>query len=310
MPTELPASLMADIDDYHEYVQLERGLADNTDSAYVGDLRQFAAFLCEQAVTDWAKADGAHAARWLAEMTEGTYAQKSLARKLSSLRMFARYLVKEGRLQADFTELVSGPKLSRRLPGVLDIGEMAQLLQAPDETRPEGLRDRAMLELMYSSGLRVSELCGLFIQSVDVENGFVRVFGKGSKERVVPLGGAAAEALERYLEAGRPRLVKAKTGSELFLSRRGTAISRKTFWVWLKRYAAQAGIGQAVKPHTLRHSFATHLLQGGADLRAIQEMLGHADIATTQIYAAVKGSTLVEEHASFHPRRRQVNPDA
>ncbi|WOO43251.1 site-specific tyrosine recombinase XerD [Rubellicoccus peritrichatus] len=306
MPAPIPKSLSLEIDDFIAFLELERGLSKNTYDSYRSDIEQFAAFLCEKKITDWTKVQGAEAAEWLVEMTDGGFSQKSQARKLSALRMFARYLVKESVRKDDFSDLVVGPKLRRSLPHVLEIQEVGRLLEAPDEATPQGLRDRAMLELMYSSGLRVSELCGLLLQSVDLENGIVRVFGKGSKERVVPLGQAATDALERYLDSGRPKLVKPRTGSDLFLSQWGRAISRKTFWVLIKQHTATAGIEKPVKPHTLRHSFATHLLQGGADLRAIQEMLGHADIATTQIYAGVKGHTLLEEHASFHPRKDQV----
>jgi integrase/recombinase XerD len=182
---------------------------------------------------------------------------------------------------------------------------MDKLLVAPSGGDAYSVRDRAMLELFYSSGLRISELCGLTLQQVDLENGFVRVFGKGSKERVVPLGVQARDAVQVYLTSGRPKLVKPRTGSELFLSERGQAISRKTLWVIVKKNAKRAGIEKPVKPHLLRHSFATHLLGGGADLRAIQEMLGHASIGTTQIYTAVESSRLLDQHAKHHPRNRR-----
>lgn len=306
MPVPIASSLNPEIEDFLSFLELERGLSKNTCTSYENDLFQFAAFLGEKQIDKWTKASGEDAATWLMEMTEGGYSIKSQARKLSALRMFARFLVKEGVRKDDFSDLLSGPKSRRSLPDFLSIAEMKRLLAAPDETKPQGLRDSAMLELMYSSGLRVSELCGLMLQNVDLQNGIVRVFGKGSKERVVPLGKVAIEALGRYLESGRPKLVKSRTGSELFLSQWGKAISRKTFWVLIKQYTALADIKKPVKPHTLRHSFATHLLQGGADLRAIQEMLGHADIATTQIYTSVKGDTLLEEHAAFHPRSDQL----
>jgi integrase/recombinase XerD len=179
---------------------------------------------------------------------------------------------------------------------------MKKLLAAPVGGTAHALRDRAILELFYSSGLRVSELAGLNLQQIDLQQGFVRVFGKGSKERVVPVGTQAAEAVSTYLAAGRPGLIKPRTGSAVFLSERGRAISRKTVWALIKSYAKKAGLPQHVKPHLLRHSFATHLLSGGADLRAIQEMLGHADIGTTQIYTAVETSRLTEQHARYHPR--------
>ena len=298
----MPASLLGEIEDFLAFLRLERGLSGNTEDSYENDLRQFAAFLLEHGILDWSSVKATLVSQWLIELTDGGYAERSLARKLSALRVFARYLVKEGRRKDDFTELASSPKAQQKLPDVLAIDEVERLLNAPPEDTPQGLRDRAMLELMYSSGLRVSELCGLLLQSLDLENGIVRVFGKGSKERVVPVGSAAVSSIERYLDAGRPRLVKERTGSDLFLSQWGRALSRKTFWVNLRQHVAFAGIKKSVKPHTLRHSFATHLLQGGADLRVIQEMLGHADIATTQIYTAVKNHTLVEEHARFHPR--------
>jgi len=190
------------------------------------------------------------------------------------------------------------------VPGTLSAAEVERLLAAPSGGDAFGLRDRALLELFYASGLRVSELAGITLQQVDLENGFLRVFGKGSKERVVPVGGKAAEAVRVYLAAGRAQFVKAKTGSASFLSERGGPLSRKTLWYLVQKYAAAAGIERGVKPHQLRHSFATHLLGGGADLRSIQEMLGHANLATTQIYTTVDDRRLVEQHAKFHPRNQ------
>jgi len=198
----------------------------------------------------------------------------------------------------------TGPKLARRIPGTLSPEDVARLLAAPQGGGAFALRDRALLELFYSSGLRVSELAGLTLQQLDLEGGFLRVFGKGSKERVVPVGGKAQAALTSWLAAGRPRFVKSRTGSQLFLNNRGTALSRVMLWMIVKKYARLAGIAKNVKPHLLRHSFATHLLSGGADLRAIQEMLGHASIATTQIYTAVETKRLLAHHAKFHPRNR------
>jgi integrase/recombinase XerD len=192
----------------------------------------------------------------------------------------------------------------RKIPGTLTAAEVGRLLAAPGGGTAYALRDRALLELFYASGLRVSELAGLSLQQLDLDHGFLRVFGKGSKERVVPVGGKARDALAAYLDAGRKFFVKPKTGSQLFLSERGTAISRKMLWVLIKKYAKLAGLTKPVKPHLLRHSFATHLLSGGADLRAIQEMLGHANISTTQIYTAVEDKRLVDQHTKFHPRNK------
>ncbi|WP_309399440.1 site-specific tyrosine recombinase XerD [Cerasicoccus maritimus] len=284
--------------------QLEKGLADYTLEGYEGDLRQFIAFLTARKVPDWCAVQGDHLAEWIGSLSDEDYAVSSLSRKLTAVRGLAKHLVAERWREDVFSELVRGPRISRKLPGALSPEEVDKLLTAPDETTPQGLRDRAMLEMMYSSGLRVSELCGLTLQAVDLESGLLRVYGKGSKERVVPLGSQAVAALERYLDVGRPKLVKPRTGSELFLSQWGRALSRKTFWVMIKKTAKLAGIDAPVKPHLLRHSFATHLLEGGADLRAIQEMLGHSDIATTQIYTFVKGSSLAAAHDKHHPRNQ------
>jgi len=230
----------------------------------------------------------------------------SAARKLSALRVFARHLVREQHRPDDFTEILSAPKLSRRIPGTLTETEMERILAAPAGGGAMALRDRAILELFYSSGLRVSELSALTIPQVDLEAGFLRVFGKGSKERVVPVGGAAREALRLYLDAARRAFVRTgKTGAGVFLSERGTPISRKTIWVMVKKYARRAGLEKKVKPHLLRHSFATHLLGGGADLRAIQEMLGHTNLATTQIYTTVESRRLLSHHTRFHPRNKE-----
>jgi integrase/recombinase XerD len=300
----LSVELRERLDAFLAFLELERGLSRNTLAAYQTDLLQFAEGLARGGITNWNSVAGANVSDWLYRLSEGGAAVTSLARKLSAVRMLARYLVKEGVCRADFTELVEGPKVVRKLPATLSIADMKKLLAAPAAGTPQGLRDRAILELFYSSGLRVSELAGLNLQQIDLQQGFVRVFGKGSKERVVPVGTQASEAVATYLAAGRPGLVKPRTGSAVFLSERGQAISRKTIWALIKGYAQKAGLPKSVKPHLLRHSFATHLLAGGADLRAIQEMLGHADIGTTQIYTAVETSRLTEQHSRYHPRGR------
>jgi integrase/recombinase XerD len=301
---ELPHAFNETIVAFINTLELERGRSKHTSSAYESDLRQCAAHLTRGGVASWQTATPAQVTAWLYSLSGDAYRVASLARKLSALRMLARYLVSEKVRPDDFTELIQGPKRVRPAPGTLNAQEINALLAAPSGGDPHALRDRAMLELFYSSGLRVSELAGLQLTQVDVEGGFLRVFGKGAKERVVPVGGQAREALTVYLNSARPHFVKAKTGSALFLSERGTAISRKMLWVLVKKYAKLAGITQPVKPHLLRHSFATHLLGGGADLRAIQEMLGHANIATTQIYTAVESKRLIEQHARFHPRNQ------
>ena len=300
----IPAAFSEPVESFLAWLELERGLSENTRMAYTRDLVQAAQFLKKRGLNSWAEVDAEATGAWSATLGREGYARTSQARKLSALRMLARYLVREGLRGDDFTGLTASPKLNRRLPGVLSIGEVDRLLQAPSSGTPMGLRDRAILELFYSSGLRVSELCGLLLQNINPEEGTLRVFGKGSKERVVPVGQSALRALRDYLAAGRSEFVREHTGSELFLSRLGRAISRKMIWVMIRQMALRAGISKPIKPHLLRHSFATHLLEGGADLRAIQEMLGHADIATTQIYTSVQAARLAEEHALFHPRSK------
>lgn len=300
----VPTELAEDIETFLAFLQLEKGSSANTVSAYARDLQQCAAFLGAHGGRDWTTIGAAQLSDWIYDLSSRELAVATLARKLSALRMFFRHLVRERRRADDPTELLAGPRRVRRAPDTLNVRDVTRLLEAPPATDPYGVRDRAILELAYSSGLRASELSSLTLTQVDLERGFVRVFGKGSKERIVPLGDAARDAILVYLGSARPRLVKSRTGSELFVSERGRAISRKTIWHLVKKHARRAGLQQPVKTHLLRHSFATHLLSGGADLRAIQEMLGHASITTTQIYTAVEGKRLVSEHAKFHPRSR------
>ena len=300
----VPPGFADGIDDFLAYIELERGLSRNTAKSYENDLRQAAHTLKRLGASGWVKVTSKHLTCWLHWLNDEKFTESSQARKLAAVRMLFKYLVKEEQRRDDPSALLSGPKFRRKLPQTLTPAEMGKLLAAPSGADAYATRDRAMLELFYSSGLRISELCGLTLQQVDLENGFVRVFGKGSKERVVPLGEKARDAVQAYLGSGRPRLVKPRTGSELFISERGKAISRKTLWVIVKNTARRAGIEKPVKPHLLRHSFATHLLGGGADLRAIQEMMGHASIGTTQIYTAVESSRLLSQHEKFHPRNR------
>ncbi|AWI07925.1 site-specific tyrosine recombinase [Ereboglobus luteus] len=305
-PSRAPAGLAERIDAFIAYLNLERGLSFNTQSAYQNDLDACAAFLAEKrGVKSWLDASADDATAWLHALRDNGMSAASSARKLTSLRVFARHLVRDQLRPDDFTELISMPKLPRRIPGTLSEAEMGKILSAPTGGSALAVRDRAILELFYSSGLRASELSTLTIPQINLDDGFLRVFGKGSKERVVPIGGKAIEALRVYLDAARPGFVRTgKTGAEVFLSKRGTAISRKTLWVLVTQYARRAGLEKKVKPHLLRHSFATHLLGGGADLRAIQEMLGHASLATTQIYTAVESKRLIDQHAQFHPRNK------
>jgi integrase/recombinase XerD len=299
-----PAAFANDIEAFLGFMSLERGLSKNTIASYRRDLDQAAQFLARRGVADWRTVASEHAASWVHSLSTEEYAVASLARKLSALRMLARFLVREKIRDDDFTALLTGPKPGRKMPDTLSESEVTRLMAASTGGDPRALRDRALLELFYSSGLRVSELAALTLQQIDLSAGFLRVFGKGSKERAVPVGGKACDALAIYLTSGRPHLVRPHTGSHFFLNHRGRPISRVALWMIVKAHAKRAGITKNVKPHALRHSFATHLLTGGADLRAIQEMLGHASISTTQIYTAVEPHRLLDHHAKFHPRNR------
>jgi integrase/recombinase XerD len=302
---QAPASFCGEIDSFLAWLELERGLSPHTRSAYESDLNQAAVYFSAQGRNDWRSVEAGDATGWVYDLSERGYAISSLARKLSALRMLARHLVREGARPDDFTELVVGPKPVRPLPGTLTPAEVDSLLAAPSGDTPHDLRNAAMLELFYASGLRLSEICGLRLGDLDLQEALVRVLGKGGKERIVPFGARAEAALRRYLADGRPALAGKRAVPEVFLSERGVAISRKTVWVIVKQLARKAGIATPVKPHLLRHSFATHLLSGGADLRIIQEMLGHADLGTTQIYTSVEPSRLLREHGKFHPRAQE-----
>ncbi|MHB0913626.1 MAG: site-specific tyrosine recombinase XerD [Armatimonadota bacterium] len=281
-----------------DHLRAERGLSENTVSAYGRDLAQFA----EHAEGRIDRLTPETLQSFVHALRRAGIASSSVGRKLSAIRTFCKFACREGFISADFTantETMRGPK---RLPSVLTIDEVKSLLATPDWRKPGGCRDKAMLETLYAAGLRVSELLGLSLSDVNAEIGFLRCFGKGGKERIVPLGKVAVEYLNRYLASARSTLARAGSSEYLFLSNRGKRMSRVGFWKIVKKYTAQAGIEKNITPHTLRHSFATHLLAGGADLRSIQEMLGHADIATTQIYTHVSREKLKEVYRDSHPR--------
>jgi len=291
------------LDGYLAWLEMERGLSRNTLLGYGEDLYQCAAYLQSSGCAGWDHVATDDISSFLQSLTQSGYESSSLLRKLAALRSFSGYReLEEG--ATSMADLINGPRHRRKIPHALSIEEVRKLLEAPSVATPHGLRDRAIMELLYSSGLRVSELTTLVLQDLNTNHSIIRVFGKGSKERLLPVGQKAMESVRNYLQAGRPHLVKPKTGSEFFLSQRGQSISRKTVWHLVKLHADRAGIKKVVKPHMLRHSFATHLLEGGADLRVIQELLGHSDISTTQIYTQVSRGTLLDEHARFHPRNQ------
>jgi len=290
------------LDGFIDTLWLEDGLARNTLESYRRDLRQFARWLLDKRHRQLLEAGRADLLAYLAYRFEQRGKASSSARLLSSLKRFYRYALRERLLEGDPTIDVDAPKLARRLPKSLTEADVEALLAAPDIGTPLGLRDRAMLELLYASGLRATELVSLGSAQLSYDMGVVRIIGKGSKERLVPVGEEALAWIRRYLVQGRAALLGGRAAEALFVTTRGEAMTRQAFWNLIKRYAAQAGIASSISPHTLRHAFATHLLNHGADLRVVQLLLGHADISTTQIYTHVARERLKQLHAKHHPR--------
>ena len=304
-PTRASESFRSLVIDFLAYLEFERGLSRNTLSAYRSDLLQFGAFLSERdrEATD---AAGADLADFLAELAGGNgqpaCSPATVHRKAACLRSFYRHLRREEIVDDDPTAALAAPRRGRRLPQVLSHSEVQKLLAQPRGDKPTALRDRALLELMYASGLRASETIGLETGDVDLKHGLLRARGKGAKERVVPVGGKAAMALSAYLRGARPKLVKNLSEPKLFVNFRGGPLTRQGLYKIVQRHARSAGLAQKMSPHTLRHSFATHLLAGGCDLRSVQEMLGHADISTTQMYTHLSGEDLKHAYFEAHPR--------
>lgn len=288
---------------YLTWLELDKGLSKHTVKSYHSDISQFLKFILSKKIKSWDSVVNSHFDAWLNELGSKQLSKQSQSRKFTSIRSFCKFLIEEQIIHKDFSELSYRPKLDKKLPVSLEIGEMNRLINAAKTDTTYGLRDYCIIELMYSAGLRVSELCFLKIEHINIEAGILRVFGKGSKERIVPLGVNASKALDAYLVRSRPSFVNTNTDTAVFLSRLGKGLSRKTIWHLIKRYSEKALIKKVIKPHTLRHSFATHLLEGGADLRSIQDLLGHADISTTQIYTSMQKARLQEEHAIHHPRK-------
>lgn len=290
-----------EIERFVDALWMERGLSENTLAAYRNDLAGLATSLAGtgRGLPDARRAD---LLGYLSERVAAGAKPRSTARLLSSMRRYYRYLVREGRLREDPSVRIDTPRIGRPLPDSLSEAEVEALLQAPEVDDPLGLRDRAMLELLYACGLRVSELVGLATDQVNLQQGVVRLTGKGNKERLVPLGEEAIDWLQRYLATGRPALSANAAARQLFITRRGTGMTRQAFWYRLRAYAAKSGINKHLSPHTLRHAFATHLLNHGADLRVVQMLLGHSDLSTTQIYTHVARERLKDLHAQHHPR--------
>jgi integrase/recombinase XerD len=302
--TEVDERFEALVLDFLAYMEFERGLARNTLTAYRTDLLQYGEFLAKRGLGA-GEAKPADVSEFLAGLATGAGCSAStINRKAACLRSFYRHLRRQAAVTDDPTANLAAPRRGRKLPQVLSLAEVKRLLEGAKGPDPIALRDRALLELMYASGLRASEATGLEVTDVDLRRGFVRAHGKGSKERIVPLGRQAASALRRYLQRGRPDLVGASGERKLFVNFRGGSLTRQGLYKIIRRHARAAGLDGKMSPHTLRHTFATHLLSGGCDLRSVQEMLGHADIATTQMYTHLSGEEIKEAYFKAHPRAR------
>ncbi len=314
MPETVADPIELQIQRFLDHLLVERGLSGNTIAAYRRDLARYAAFLAGRDVTDARRVRDRDVAAHVAALSASTYGDgkpyraTSVVRGLSSVRAFHRFLLREAEIDRDPTAGVVRPKLPRRLPKPLSVESVTLLLAQPDPSTAAGLRDRAVLETLYGAGVRISELVGMDVDDVDLEEGSVRVFGKGSKERDVPIGRYARDAIGAYLTRVRPQLSTPRSRSALFLNLRGGRLTRQGCAGILAKHAAAARLGPNVSPHTLRHSFATHLLEGGADVRVVQELLGHASVATTQVYTLVSRDHLREVYFTSHPRARATGP--
>lgn len=296
-----PDSLPPEVREYIEYLRVEKGLARNSVISYQRDLEDFLAFVRKHELKLRALTRD-HIRRYMRSLYERSLSARSVARHLVTLRNFFRFLAKEGGIGEDPAAMIEAPRVGMSLPKYLTAAEVESLLAQPDVSTPLGLRDKAMLEVLYATGTRVSELIGLRAEDFEINLGVLRCRGKGSKERLIPVGKSALRALEIYIRAARPVLARKKSNPQLFLNNRGGGISRVGFWMLIRDYGRKANIATPITPHVLRHSFATHLLERGADLRSIQLMLGHSDISTTQIYTHVVKERLKQVYQDHHPR--------
>lgn len=288
------------LDQFIDYLRIERGLANNSVRAYSRDLVRFSIFLKGRNISPLSVSF--EQITQYVSLLGKKLSTRSVARNISAIKTFFRFLAAEGKIEDNPARLLETPRAAFRLPGVLSLEEVERLLNQPDTTRPMGKRNRAMLEILYATGLRVSELVNLKISNINLEAGYLRTLGKGSKERIVPMGDKAMDALKDYISLGRNHFAKGKDSPYLFLSSSCRPLSRQGFWKMIKKYGTRAGISKKISPHSIRHSFATHLLEAGADLRSVQVMLGHEDISTTQIYTHVSKAQLKKVHEAYHPR--------
>ncbi len=286
------------LEEFIKYIKAELGLSRNTAAAYADDLRHFSSHL---KTTGAAAPDRQFITSYMLRLKKEGYAPSSISRQLSSIRAYLRFMLNEGLIESNPAAGMRSPRRWAELPGALSVSDINRLLAAPEPKKTAGIRDSAVLELMYATGMRISETCELKTMDLNLESGFLKCMGKGSRERIIPVGNRALESVEAYLEKARPRYNK-KNAPQLFITRLGDKFSRQGLWKMVKKYAMKTGIKENITPHMLRHSFATHLLERGADLRSVQEMLGHASISTTQIYTHVDGSRLKKVHSRYHPR--------
>ncbi len=290
------------LDEFLNYLSVERGLSKNTITSYKADLVSFLNYFESKGLNNIENINRDNIINYLLHLKDNGLSGNSVSRALVAIKMFYKFLAEERLIKDNVAEILESPKLIRPLPNVLNLTEVEKLLAAPDIRNWIGVRDKAVLELIYATGMRVSEIVDLSTSTLNLDIGFIKCRGKGDKERMVPIGSQARNSISRYLEKVRPSLLKQRSDSHLFLSRLGKRISRQSFWKMIKKYAEKARIKKRITPHTLRHSFATHLLERGADLRVVQELLGHSDIATTQIYTHINKERLKSIHKQFHPR--------
>jgi len=290
------------IEEFLKFIQIEKGLSENTIGAYRRDLAKYEEYMKEHKIAHIDFIDRQVIQECLGYLIDQGASAKSMARFISTIRNFHQFALREKYAAKDPTVLIETPKYEKKLPDVLEVEEVIQLLETPDLNKKNGYRDRTILELLYATGMRVSELIQINIEDINLIMGFVRVFGKGNKERIIPLGDTVIEFLDTYLEKVRPQLLKKTITNVLFLNMHGRPLTRQGIWKMIKQYGLKANINKTLTPHTLRHSFATHLLENGADLRAVQEMLGHSDISTTQLYTHVSKSQIRQMYNQFHPR--------
>jgi len=290
------------LDRFLNYLAVEKGVSLNTLDAYSGDLNRYLDYLHKQDIHDISHTTAIEVLLYLSHEKKRGQSARSMARNMSALKTFYRFLLRENMLLTDPLSNLQNPKIGDKLPNVLSLDEVDKLLDIPNPKTPRGMRDQALLEVLYAAGLRVSELVTLTLNDVNLQVGYIRVFGKGSKERIVPIGETAQKRVQSYIETARPGIMKGRKSPYLFIGNSGKNITRQAFWKMIKRYALLAGINKKISPHVLRHSFATHLLERGADLRSVQSMLGHVNISTTQIYTHVTRERLKNIHSKFHPR--------